>query len=302
MCARLRHRGPDASGIRTLGDATLIHTRLSIIDRSEHGAQPMAGTDARVWTVLNGEIYNHAALRTSLEARGHRFRGRSDTEVIPALYQEYGDDFVSHLRGMFAIALYDTATRRLLVTRDRFGIKPVFYTANQERLSFASEIRALRELPGLDDRPNIQAIFDYLALAYVVAPDTAFRGIHALEPSTLLEARVEHGRVVWRTRRYHQWRVAPQPGRAFDAVVDQAEGLLARSVERQMESDVPLGSLLSGGIDSSLVSAAAQRATGHLQTFNVQFPGSYDETWAALAVARHIGSSHRTLRMNDGEA
>ena len=299
---RLRHRGPDGSGVQQLSDATLIHTRLSIIDLSEAGAQPMASADGRIWTVLNGEIYNHAELRTALMAKGYRFRGRSDTEVIPALYQEHGDDFVSHLRGMFAIALYDTSQRRLILARDRFGIKPLFYTANDERLAFASEIRALRELPGIDERPDIQSIFDYFALAYIAAPDTVFRGIHALEPSMVLEARINGNRVVHKTRRYHQWLVAPRPDWSLDDAAEQTEHLLTRAVQRQMESDVPLGSLLSGGIDSSLVSATAQRATGHLQTFNVQFPGDYDETWAAVAVANHIGSTHLTLRIAEGEA
>ena len=302
MRARLRHRGPDGSGVRACGDATLIHTRLSILDLSEHGAQPMPGAGGRIWTVLNGEIYNHAALRTALQAKGHQFRGRSDTEVIPALYDEYGDDFVSHLRGMFAIGLYDVAARRLIVVRDRFGIKPVFYTATDQRLAFASEIRTLRELPGIDDRPNLQSIFDYLALSYIVAPDTLLRGVHALEPSMFLEARMDGDRVVHTLRRYHQWVVAPNLDWSLEDAVDETEGLLTSAVERQMESDVPLGSLLSGGIDSSLVSAAAQRATGQLQTFNVQFPEGYDETWAAVAVARHIGSTHRTLRLEDGEA
>ena len=302
MRMRLRHRGPDGSGVERLPGATLIHTRLSIIDLSEHGAQPMPGRDRRIWTVLNGEIYNHAAVRATLQAKGHQFRGRSDTEVIPALYDEYGDDFVSHLRGMFAIALYDVAERRLLLVRDRFGIKPVFYTATDARLAFASEIRALRELPGIDDRTNLQAIFDYFALGYMVAPDTLLRGVRALEPAMFVEARMEGDRVVHALRRYHQWVVAPRLDWTLEDAVDQTEALLTPAVQRQLESDVPLGALLSGGIDSSLVSAAAQRATGHLQTFNVQFPESHDETWAALAVARHIGSDHRTLTLGDGEA
>lgn len=302
MRARMRHRGPDASGVQRFGEAALVHTRLSIIDLSEAGAQPMPSPDRRVWVVLNGEIYNHGEVRSALEAKGYRFRGRSDTEVIPALYQEYGDGFAERLRGMFAIGLYDVDERRLLVVRDRFGIKPVFYAASPERVAFASEMRALRALPAVDERADVQAIFDYLALGYVAAPATVFRGIRALEPSTFLEAWPEGGRVVHRTRRYHQWAVAPRPELALDRAVAEAEPLITQAVARQLESDVPLGALLSGGIDSSLVSAAAQRATGRLQTFNVQFPEGYDETWAAAAVARHIGSTHRTLRMDDGEA
>ncbi|MFN8060149.1 MAG: asparagine synthase (glutamine-hydrolyzing) [Vicinamibacterales bacterium] len=302
MRVQLRHRGPDGAGVKAFARGALVHTRLSIIDLSEDGAQPMPSADGRVWTVLNGEIYNHRELRKALQAKGHHFRGHSDTEVIPALYEEYGDDFVSHLRGMFAIALYDTTRERLLLVRDRFGVKPLFYTATDERLGFASEIRALRQLPGIDDVPNRQAIYDYVALSYMVAPDTLFRGIRALEPCTCLEASFERDRVRYGLRRYHQWVVSPRASISFDTAVATAEELVGRAVESQMESDVPLGSLLSGGIDSSLVSTAAHRTNGHLKTFNVQFPEGYDETWAAVAVARHIGSDHRTLRMEEGEA
>ena len=141
MAQALRHRGPDAHGIQSWPEATLIHTRLSIIDLSPTGAQPMANEDGTVWTVFNGEIYNHRELRRQLEACGHVFKGRSDTEVLPHLYEEEGPEFVRKLRGMFALAIYDTRARTLLLARDRFGIKPLFYAPVPERFMFASEIQ-----------------------------------------------------------------------------------------------------------------------------------------------------------------
>src|SRR5712692_471606 len=158
MAQALRHRGPDGQGIKSWPNATLVHTRLSIIDLSPTGAQPMANEDGTVWTVFNGEIYNHRELRHDLEARGHVFKGHSDTEVLPHLYEEEGSEFVTRLRGMFTLAIYDTRARTLILARDRFGIKPLFYAPGNDRLAFASEIRALLELPGIDKRPNRQAI------------------------------------------------------------------------------------------------------------------------------------------------
>src|SRR5215475_10052443 len=210
MARALRHRGPDAQGIKSWSDATLVHTRLSIIDLSPAGAQPMANEDETVWTVFNGEIYNHLELRRDLEKRGHVFKGHSDTEVLPHLYEEEGSDFVSKLRGMFALAIYDTRTRTLLLARDRFGIKPLFYASVTERFMFASEIRALLELPGLDDRPDRQAISDFAALFFIPAPATIYTGIRALQPGEMLEARLDAHEVSYTIRSYHQWAIAPQ--------------------------------------------------------------------------------------------
>ena len=300
MVQALHHRGPDASGIRSWPEATLVHTRLSIIDLSPTGAQPMANGDGTIWTVFNGEIYNHRELRHDLELRGHLFRGKSDTEVLPHLYEEHGAEFVSRLRGMFALAIYDTRARRLILARDRFGIKPLFYSPGRERLAFASEINALLELPGIDNRPDKQAIYDFAALFYIPAPETFYKGIRALQPGELIEARLDADEVSWKTWTYHRWSITPDPGMTLTEATDRAETLLTTAVRRQMESDVPIGSLLSGGIDSSLVSVAAQEVLhGGLQTFNVRFAEKeYDETWAAVAVARHIGSDHETLEMN----
>lgn len=301
MAQTLHHRGPDAHGIRSWPDATLVHTRLSIIDLSPAGAQPMANEDGTVWTVFNGEIYNHRELRRDLEARGHVFKGHSDTEVLTHLYEEEGSAFVAKLRGMFALAIYDTRTRTLVLARDRFGIKPLFYAPGNGRLAFASEIRALLELPGIDNRPDRQAVYDFVALFYIPAPETFYVGIRALQPGEVLEARLDADGVSWKTRTYHQWAIAPDPTITLTQAADRADALVTAAVRQQMESDVPLGALLSGGIDSSLVSAAAQAALGDgLQTYNVRFPEKeYDETWAAVAVAKHIGSRHETLDADD---
>jgi asparagine synthase (glutamine-hydrolysing) len=261
----------------------------------------MANADGTVWTVFNGEIYNHRELRRQLEARGHVFKGRSDTEVLPHLYEEEGAEFVRKLRGMFALAMYDARTRTLLLARDRFGIKPLFYAPVSERLMFASEIRALRALPGIDDQPDRQAISDFAALFFIPAPATVYTGIRALQAGEMLEAQLDAHEVSYTIRPYHQWAIVPHATMTLAQAEDRAAGLLMAAVRAQMESDLPLGALLSGGIDSSLVSVAAQAAlSDKLRTFNVRFAEqAYDETWAAVAVAQHIGSRHTTLDMDD---
>ena len=179
LAEAMRHRGPDANGVKSWPEATLVHTRLSIIDLTPAGAQPMANEDETVWTILNGEIYNHREIQNDLEKRGHLFRGRSDTEILPHLYEEEGAGFLNRLRGMFALAIYDTRKRSLLLARDRFGIKPLFYSPSADRLAFASEIRALLELPGVDTEPDKQAIYDFAALFYIPAPETFYAEMSA---------------------------------------------------------------------------------------------------------------------------
>jgi asparagine synthase (glutamine-hydrolysing) len=283
--------------------ATLIHTRLSIIDLSESGSQPMTNESGAVWSVFNGEIYNHRELRTYLEQRGHHFKGHSDSEIIPHLYEEWGVQFVDWLRGMFAIAIYDARTQTLILTRDRFGIKPLFYASTKTRLAFASELRALLEVPGIDTRPDRQAVYDCAALFYIPAPETFYRGIRALKAGEILEARFDGSDVSWKTRQYWNWVIAPDGTMSMSEAVDRTEGLITAAVRHQLESEVPLGALLSGGIDSSLISTAAQKELGgKLRTFNVRFfDQAYDETSAALAVAKHIESHHVTLSMDDSQ-
>jgi asparagine synthase (glutamine-hydrolysing) len=307
MASALRHRGPDAQGHRCWPDAALVSTRLKIIDLSPEGDQPLGNETATVWAVLNGEIYNHRDLRRWLEGRAHTFRGHSDTEVIPHLYEECGTKFVERLEGMFALAVYDTESGRLILARDRLGIKPLFYgvqeTSESSALAFASELRTLVEFPGIDDTPEPQAIFDVLALTFVPSPETFYRGIRSLDPGHALEASIVRGSISWETQPFHRWIVAPDLSLTADAAVDRAQDLLSSAVGRQLESDVPLGCLLSGGIDSSLVSAAARAGAGsELRTFNVKFgEPAFDETWAARRVAEHLGTVHETLMMDVGE-
>lgn len=303
MAHRLRHRGPDAKGIRRWPRATLIHSRLSIIDLTPTGEQPMSEETGRIWTVFNGEIYNHHELRNELESHGHRFRGRSDSEVLPHLFEEGDARFLPKLRGMFAFATYDTVRQRLLLARDRFGIKPLFYTVLAGGVAFASEVRALLCLPGIDVRVDLQALYDYTALTYIPAPQTFYKGIRVLEPGCALEAELVGSEFRHHLLRHHSWVVCPDPSRSISSAVDEADRLVSASVRAQLESDVPIGSLLSGGIDSSLVSAAAQQALApeKLHTFNVRFPdAAYDETWAARMVAESIGSQHETLDFEAG--
>jgi asparagine synthase (glutamine-hydrolysing) len=299
LLSSLEHRGPDAKGVRTWPNAAVVHTRLSILDLSPAGAQPIGNEDGTVWAIFNGEIYNHRELRHELEIKGHLFRGHSDSEVIPHLYEEEGPSFVSRLKGMFALAIYDSRDNSLLLARDRFGIKPLFYAPGVKRLAFASEISALLKFPDIDDSPDKQAIHDFAALFYIPAPETFYRGIRALQPCEMLRATFDDDRVSWNTVTYHRWAVAPDYSLTLDRAVDEVDLLLNRAVRRQLESDVSIGVLLSGGIDSSLIAAATKGAVGNgIRTYSVSFPErEYDETWAAQDVARHINSQHETLRM-----
>ena len=242
MIQALNHRGPDGQGIWITPDASLVHTRLSIIDLSPAGKQPMSNETGTVWCVFNGEIYNHRELRHRLEQAGHRFKGHSDCEILPHLYEEEGPQFVELLRGMFAVAIYDTRTKSLLLVRDRFGIKPLFYAAFPNGLAFSSEINALRHFSGINLTVDRQAVYDYAALHYIPAPETFYKGIRMLDAAEILEAGREGRSLHHRTRRYHGWVIAPNFDLSFGQAVDQAQDLITTAVQRQMESDVPLGS------------------------------------------------------------
>jgi len=303
MGACIHHRGPDAGSFRSWPGATLVHRRLSIIDLTPAGVQPLANEDGSVWTVYNGEIYNHHELRHGLEARGHRFHSRADSEVLPHLYADEGIGFLPSLRGMFAFAIYDANRQRLLLARDRFGIKPLYYAVLPQAIAFASELHALRSLPGLDLDIDLQALYDYTALTYIPAPATFFKGIRALEPGFYVEAEGVGESFRYRIGRYHSWTLRPRRDLSPADATRTAARLLDTAVRAQLESDVPIAALLSGGIDSSLVSAAAQvaLAPARLRTYNVRFAdAAYDETWAARMVANHIGSEHETLDFDEG--
>ena len=296
---RLSHRGPDGVGVQSWPQAALLHTRLSILDLSPAGSQPMCNEDQTVWVSFNGEIYNHHELRHHLEKNAHIFRSHSDTEVIPHLYEEEGLAFVSKLRGMFALAIYDTRTRRLFLVRDRCGIKPLFYAPTKHYLAFASEIGPLLSFPDIDDRPDPQAIYDLTALRYIPAPETFYKGIRALEPGSILEASMNGSSVSWNIHSYHHWSMESYAHLTIQDAVDRANDLMNQAITRQLESDVPWGTLLSGGIDSTLVSQRSQQAAEEqVPSFHLTFGNdTNDESPLANLVAHHIGSQHRQVKI-----
>ena len=292
----IAHRGPDDEGMHADGPCAIGMRRLSIIDLSG-GHQPISSQDGQLWLVCNGEIYNFRELRRELEARGHRFKTHSDSEVVLYAYVEYGDSFVERLNGMFGFALWDGVRRRLLLGRDRLGIKPLYIASNGKRLAFASEAKALLELPGMDRALDPAAVASYLQLGYVPAPQSMFRGIRKLPPATLLV--VENGRV--EQRRY--WRVPNEVDRSLseNEWIERVRARMEQSVRMQMVSDVPLGAFLSGGVDSSGVVAFMARASADpIKTYAIGFGGSradefYNELPYARRVAELFGTEHREI-------
>ena len=300
MCQTLVHRGPDDAGAYLDGHVGLAMRRLAVID-VDAGRQPIHNEDRTVWTVYNGEIYNFAELRHELETRGHRFSTRTDTEVIVHLYEERGLDFVQALNGMFAIALWDTARRRLVLARDRLGIKPLYVAELPDRLLFGSEIKALLA-DGLRPTIDLEAVNLYLSLMYIPAPHTIYREIRKLEPGHLLVW--QHGQLT--DHRY--WNLAEaaersgprEPAAAAEALLP----LLTDAVRRQLIADVPLGAFLSGGLDSSTVVALARRVhSGTIKTFSIGFDDpSYDERADARLLARRFETEHTELTVTPDAA
>ncbi len=290
MRDRLTHRGPDDAGLYAEGPVGLSQRRLSIVDLSEAGRNPMANEDHTRWITFNGEVYNVLGRRDELEAKGHRFRSRTDTEMVLHLYEEYGDDFVLQLTGMFAFALWDGPRRRLLVVRDRMGKKPMYWRADGGTFAFGSELKALLADPTMPREVDPRALHAYLTLQYVPSPDSILKGVRKLPPGHLLVVTpdgVEERR--W-------W--APPTGETVvqddAAAADELRALLTTAVERRFMSDVPLGAFLSGGIDSSVVCALmAKRMDRPVKTFTIGFEGApEDERAHAHAVARHLGAEH----------
>ena len=306
MVTALDHRGPDGRGIRVCpraADATgptvvLGHTRLAIIDLSARAAQPMTLPDAPISVTFNGEIYNFAALRAELAGRGHVFQSDSDTEVLLHGYREWGDDLVNRLRGMFAFGLWDGARRRLLLARDRFGIKPVYVYRSHDRLLFASEIRALLASGDVPRRLDPIGLDQYLAYQTVPAPRTLVDGVSLLEPGHRLtmdaDGHAGSGEY-WDLLRAADARREQHAGR--DASVDVGHVLL-ESAALHLISDVPVGLFLSGGLDSSALTLLVRRTGVTPRTFAVGFPGTaFDESDHAREVARAIGSDHTEIAL-----
>ncbi len=292
MARTLRHRGPDgqAAWASPSGACSLGHARLKVIDL-ETGDQPMAGEDGRVQVVFNGEIYNFRTLRAELEARGRRFRTRSDTEVLVHGWSEWGESLPERLDGMFAFAVWDEGAGKLFLARDRAGKKPLFWARAAGRVAFASEMKALRALPWISDELDEGALPFYLAYGYVPGPRTFLKGIEALPPATAMtvDGRGAVPRRYWTL----DWRRGAELGEA--EAVERVRSLLGDAVERRLIADVPLGAFLSGGIDSTLVvGLMRERVEGPLRTFSLGFADdpTYDETRFARAVAKRFGTQH----------
>jgi len=295
MCDTLRHRGPDDEGIYVDGPLGMGMRRLSIIDLST-GKQPISNEDETVWTVYNGEIYNFPELRVSLEAKGHRFYTHTDTEVIVHLYEEYEEDFVTHLAGMFAIALWDTRQKKLLLARDRVGIKPLYYSVGLDRLVFGSEIKALLQ-DGVPREIDPQALHDYLSFNYVPGPRTIFSHIRKLPPGHLLTCKSGDVKVRSYWELHYQENVSKNGTHAEEEYCEALHDLLKTTVKQHLISDVPLGVFLSGGIDSSsLVALMREVSSQTIQTFSIGFSEqSYDELAHARVIAKAFATDHHEL-------
>jgi asparagine synthase (glutamine-hydrolysing) len=302
MTDRLSRRGPDGSGVHAEPGVALGHRRLSIIDLSERGAQPMANEDETVWLTFNGEIYNYRDLRRVLEASGHRFRSDADSEVLVHLYEESAgspERMLDGVRGMFAFAVWDRTRRRLVVARDRFGIKPLVYHEGDGWLAFASDLDALAACPDVPRRVDWTSVYEYLTLLTVPGPHTIFRDTRCLRPGSMLV--VEGGAA----REVVYWRLEPDAGPSVtsaDEADELVEASLAEAVRLHMVADVEVGAFLSGGVDSGLVCAlSADAAPGPLRTFAATFPGeAVDEGAAARDAARRLGAEHTELALAGG--
>ncbi len=294
MAAALVHRGPDGNGVAIRDGAALGCRRLAIID-VEGGAQPLADESGEVLVVCNGEIYNHRALRAALEARGHRFRTSSDAEVIPHLYEERGTDFVDALEGMFGLALWDARTGRFVLARDRIGEKPLYYALTPTALIFASEPKAILATGLVDPTADGEALGGYLRTGCVASPRSAFRKVAKLVPGTRLVIEGETARIEPFWELSPHLAVPPIPADLPTA----ARGLkkeLEHAVEAALESDVPVGVFLSGGLDSTAVAAIARARLGSLDTFTLGFDvPSFDERDYAALAARALGTRHHAI-------
>ncbi len=291
-----RHRGPDDEGLHLDGACGIGMRRLSIIDLTG-GHQPLSNADDSIWLVCNGEIYNYRELRSELQARGYRFKTGSDSEVLLALYEVEGDDFVQRLNGMFAFALWDARRRRLLIGRDRLGIKPIYVMQDAQRLAFSTEAKALLSLPGVKTELDRSALADYLHLGYVAAPHCMFKGLRKLPPATMLA--VEDGQV----REWRYWRISDRidHGASEAQWIERTRAQMQSSVAMQMVSDVPIGAFLSGGVDSSaVVGFMAQSSSQPIRTYAIGFEGGeaealYNELPYARRVAQLFGTQHREI-------
>ncbi|MBK9529104.1 MAG: asparagine synthase (glutamine-hydrolyzing) [Acidobacteria bacterium] len=300
MCERILHRGPDSEGLWMDDTVALGMRRLSIIDLHT-GDQPVYSEDKSVVAMINGELYNYREVRADLEKRGHKFRTQTDVEIVPHLYQIYGDDLVDHINGMFAISLWDTAKKKLILARDRFGEKPIYYGVFDGKLLYASEPKAILAHPSVKAELNLDALRHYLSYDYVPAPHSIYKGIFKLPAAHILT--VENGEI--KTRRYWNvsWEKSEKPASLNNAAAELRE-LMSDAVRMRLVADVPLGILLSGGVDSSAIAAfAVQHATEKVKTFSIGFEeDSFDESKYARQVSHHLGTEHYEATLSVGTA
>ncbi|MDA0991703.1 MAG: asparagine synthase (glutamine-hydrolyzing), partial [Verrucomicrobia bacterium] len=300
LIGRLQHRGPDDDGILWQAPCGLAHRRLSIIDTTRAGRQPMGNDDATWQLVYNGEIYNYADLRQSfaLDSQGYTFKSQTDTEVLLYLLESMGAECLQHLNGMYAFAAWDRQTRTLHLARDPFGIKPLFYTIHQQTFWFASEIKALLAIPGFDPAPSMEALHHYMSLAYIPGSLTAFEGIHELRPGHRIYIRP--GDSAPKLSRFHQLTYQPNDQLNERDAIAETERLLEEAVRRHLIADVPVGVMLSGGLDSSTLAVLMQhcRQNAGFDTYSLAFDEpSFDESSYAQQVAQQIGSRHHIIRV-----
>ena len=297
MIRSVRHRGPDGTGFWTGEGVGLAHARLSIVDLAG-GAQPIHNEDRSVWVTFNGEIFNHVELRRDLKRRGHTFYTESDTEVIVHLYEEHGDRFVDHLNGQFAIGLWDARQRRLLLVRDRAGIRPLFFTEVDGRLLFASEIKALFSVPGVRRELDPAALAEIFHVWGPLGARTPFDGVRSIEPGQMLIADA-HG---LSARTYWDWNF--EPGRRYhrseDECAEELRSLLVDAVQLQLRADVPVGAYLSGGLDSSIItSLIRERNDVPLRTFSLTFDDAeFDEASYQQTLVERLRTEHSSIRIS----
>ncbi|HLD76106.1 MAG TPA: asparagine synthase (glutamine-hydrolyzing), partial [Candidatus Norongarragalinales archaeon] len=299
MKSSLKHRGPDQEGTFFDENVMLGHRRLSILDLSEKGRQPMSNAEGTIHVVFNGEIYNFKDLRIQLEKKGYRFSTESDTEVLVHGYDAWGPSLCERLDGDFAFALWDSEKKQLVLSRDPVGVVPLYYTLFDGALFFASEIKAFFENPNVPRRVSAQGLSDYLCFRYPVGPLTLFERIFKVQPGQTLLARMEKGDVVLEKKRYFNLTFKEEPFTSSEAVQTLRQ-LVAQSVEKRLQSDVPLGVYLSGGLDSSYITALASRS-GPVNTFSVRFGDDDDGSDLVHELVSRFNTNHTDLSVESDQ-
>lgn len=295
MVGALRHRGPDGKGTHVIREDNYLiglgHTRLSILDLSDNGKQPMFFEDLVM--VFNGEIYNFKEIRKDLLGLGHSFQSESDSEVILHAYREWGLSCVKRFIGMFAIVIYDSTAKEMVIIRDRAGVKPVYYYQKDDLFIFGSELKVIHEHPAFEKELSTQAVAEYIDFGFINAPRSIFKDCHKLEAGTILKLNLTTGGIqkerYWDAKDYL---LAPTFSGTYDEAKDQLHELLRSSFKYRMVSDVPVGVFLSGGIDSSLLSAILKSENFDFKTFTIAFPDGKNEAPHAKKIANHLGTEH----------